>query len=235
VLIVPLRPVAWIAKQVATVQYLSGDRVLLGIGAGGDRHAASWDAVGVPRRERGRRTDEVLRLLPDLIAGKPARLAPASRGDSAEVVLSPGVTVPPIVIGGVSAAAARRAGEFGDEWFVMGGAEDIPRFQEVAAEQAARHGRPVPAITTSVIVGLDGDPDLPSRDTITSLITDNDGMFGIPAAQARGAFLTGGPGQLAGHLGRLADAGAHRTIVTIVAGHWSRQTDLVAEAQSQLT
>ena len=32
VLIVPLRPVAWTAKQVATLQYLSGDRVLLGTG-----------------------------------------------------------------------------------------------------------------------------------------------------------------------------------------------------------
>jgi alkanesulfonate monooxygenase SsuD/methylene tetrahydromethanopterin reductase-like flavin-dependent oxidoreductase (luciferase family) len=235
VLIVPLRPVAWIAKQVATLQYLSGDRVLLGIGAGGDRHGASWDAVGIPRRERGRRTDEALRLLPDLIAGKPARLVTAGPGDSAEVVLSPGVTVPPVVIGGVSDAAARRAGEFGDEWFVMGGPEDIPRFQAVAAEQAARYGRPVPAITTSVIVGLDGDPNLPGRDTITGLLTDPDGMFGIPAAQAPGAFLTGSSGELADHLGHLADAGAHRTIVTIVAGHWSRQAELVAEAWSQLT
>ncbi|HYY17357.1 MAG TPA: LLM class flavin-dependent oxidoreductase, partial [Streptosporangiaceae bacterium] len=49
VLIAPLRPVTWTAKQVATLQYLSGDRVLLGVGAGGDRHAASWDAAGVPR------------------------------------------------------------------------------------------------------------------------------------------------------------------------------------------
>src|ERR1700761_454155 len=91
VLIAPLRPVAWIAKQVATLQYLSGDRLVLGIGAGGDRHDAAWLAAGVPRRGRGRRTDEALRLLPDLIAGKPAQLTPEGSG----VVLSPGVTVPP--------------------------------------------------------------------------------------------------------------------------------------------
>lgn len=230
VLIVPLRPVAWTAKQVATLQYLSGDRVLLGIGAGGDRHAASWDAAGVPRRERGRRTDEALRRLPDLIAGKPAQLTP----DGEEIVLSPGVTVPPIVIGGNSDAAARRAGQFGDEWFVLAGPDDIPRYQAKAAERAARFGRPAPAITTSVMVALDGDPSIPDRDTLISLLVDPDGMFGIPAEMAPDAFLTGGPAVLVGHLGRLAAVGVHRTIVQFVAGDWSRQAALAAEAMSLL-
>jgi alkanesulfonate monooxygenase SsuD/methylene tetrahydromethanopterin reductase-like flavin-dependent oxidoreductase (luciferase family) len=230
VLIVPLRPVAWTAKQVATLQYLSGDRLLLGVGAGGDRHAASWDAVGVPRRERGRRTDEALRRLPGLIAGKPAQLTP----DGEEVVLSPGVTVPPIVIGGNSDAAARRAGEFGDEWFVLAGPDDIPAYQAKAAEQATRFGRPTPAITTSVMVALDGDPSVPDRGTLISLLTDPDGMFGIPAAVAPDAFLTGGPSVLAGHLDRLAAAGVDRAIVQYAGGDWSRQTELAAEAKSRV-
>ncbi len=230
VLIAPLRPVAWTAKQIATVQYLSGGRVLLGIGAGGDRHALSWDAAGVPSRERGRRTDEALRRLPDLIAGKPAPLTP----DGAEVVLSPGVTVPPIVIGGNSEAAARRAGEFGDEWFVLAGADEIPGFQGRAAEQAARFGRPAPAITTSVMAVLDGDPSVPDRGTLISLLVDPDGMFGIPAATAPDAFLTGDPSVLAAHLGRLAAIGVHRTIIQFAGGDWSRQTALAAEAMSQL-
>ena len=230
VLIAPLRPVAWIAKQVATLQYLSGDRVRLGIGAGGDRHAGSWDAVGVPRRERGRRTDEALRRLPDLIAGKPAQLT----ADGEEITLSPGVTVPPIVIGGNSDAAARRACQFGDEWFVLAGPDDIPRYQAMAAEQAARFGRPVPAITTSVTVALDGDPTVPGRDAIISLLSDPDGMFGVPAAQAPDAYLPGGPAALADYLGRLAAAGAYRTVIQFVAGDWSRQTDLLAEARNDL-
>ena len=230
VLIVPLRPAAWIAKQVASLQYLSGGRLLLGIGAGGDRHDAAWNAAGIPRRERGRRTDEALRVLPDLIAGKPARLTP----DGAEVVLSPGVAVPPIVIGGNSDAAARRAGEFGDEWFVLAGPDDIPHYQAVAAERANAYGRPAPAITTSVMVAIDGDPAVPDGGTLTGLVTDPDGMFGIPAEQAAGAVLTGGPAAIADHLGRLSEAGAHRTIVSYVAGDWSRQTELLAEAKSPL-
>jgi alkanesulfonate monooxygenase SsuD/methylene tetrahydromethanopterin reductase-like flavin-dependent oxidoreductase (luciferase family) len=231
VLIAPLRPVAWTAKQVATLQYLSGDRVLLGIGAGGDRHDAAWQAAGVPRRERGRRTDEALRVLPDLIAGKPAQLT----AEGAQVVLSPGATVPPIVIGGNSGAAARRAGQFGDEWFVLAGPADLPRYQTAAAEQAARFGRPAPTITTSLMVAMDGDPALPGRDALISALTDPDGMFGIPPGQASGAIVTGSPRDIAKELARFAEAGAHRTIIQFVAGSWSRQADLLAEARAQLT
>ena len=64
VLVLPLRPVVWVAKQVASLQHISGDRVLLGVGAGGDRHDRSWTAAGVSRRDRGRLTDEALLLFP---------------------------------------------------------------------------------------------------------------------------------------------------------------------------
>jgi alkanesulfonate monooxygenase SsuD/methylene tetrahydromethanopterin reductase-like flavin-dependent oxidoreductase (luciferase family) len=74
VMILPLHPVAWAAKQVASLQIVSGDRVILGVGVGGDRHGSSWAAAGVPRRERGRRLDAALRVLPDLVAGKDVRL-----------------------------------------------------------------------------------------------------------------------------------------------------------------
>src|SRR5262249_28492780 len=58
VMVLALRGPAWAAKQVATLQALSGERVILGVGAGGGMHGtAAWDAVGIPSSERGRATD----------------------------------------------------------------------------------------------------------------------------------------------------------------------------------
>jgi len=49
VLVLPLRPAVWVAKQIAALQHLSGDRVILGIGIGEDRHPGSWG----PRESHG--------------------------------------------------------------------------------------------------------------------------------------------------------------------------------------
>ena len=230
VLVVPLRPVAWIAKQVASLQYLSGDRVLLGVGVGGDRHAASWNAVAASARDRGRLLDEALRLLPGLISGQPVRLFP----DREEIVLSPGAAVPPIIVGGMSEAAIRRAAAYGDDWYVIAGPEDIPRYRKLVADRAAEYGRPAPSITSSVMVAIEGDPSLPGRDAIIGLLTDPDGMFGIPAELAAGAVQAGGPAAIADHLTSVAAAGADRAVVSIAAGDWFRQAELLAEAREHL-
>ena len=160
VLIVPLRPVAWVAKQVASLQRISGDRVLLGVGAGGDRHEASWAAAGVPRNERGRRTDEALRLLPDLISGRPARLGDDRSGP--EIRLSPGAAVPPIIVGGMSGAAMSRAARYGDGWFVLGSPDQVAQSRMRIQEVAGGLGRPAPALTTNLMVAMPGSRTAPA-------------------------------------------------------------------------
>ncbi|MFG1947802.1 LLM class flavin-dependent oxidoreductase [Nonomuraea sp. NPDC048826] len=65
-----MRPTAWIAAQVQTLQHLSGDRVTLGVGIGGFPGSPFWRAVGAPLQGRGRRADEALRALPGLIRGE---------------------------------------------------------------------------------------------------------------------------------------------------------------------
>jgi alkanesulfonate monooxygenase SsuD/methylene tetrahydromethanopterin reductase-like flavin-dependent oxidoreductase (luciferase family) len=234
VLILPLRPVAWVAKQAASLQHLSGDRLLLGVGAGGDRHGGSWAAVGVPRRERGRRTDQALRVLADLIAGKPARLG--GQPDDPEIRLSPAATVPPIIVGGMSEAAVNRAAAYGDGWFLMPAPPgQVARLRARLAELAAGHGRPAPAITASTMTAIDGDPALPGNAALVRALSDPDGMFGMPADAVGSVLARGGPPAIARHLADVAAAnGAGRVVVTVGAGDWFRQTELLAQARAAL-
>jgi len=228
VLIVPLRPLVWVAKQVASLQHISGDRLLLGVGAGGDRHEASWAAAGVPRKERGRRTDEALRLLPDLISGRPVR--PDDQPSGPEIQLRPGATVPPIIIGGMSGAAMDRAARYGDGWYVLGPPDQVSQSRMRMREIAAGLGRPAPALTANLMVAMHGDPDLPDRAAILGALSDPDGLYGIPADAAGAAVTIDGPGGVAGRLAELAASGAGRVVVTITAGDWFRQAGLLAEA-----
>jgi len=116
VLLLALRPVVWAAKQIASLQYVSGDRLLLGIGTGNPAHGdLGWRAAGASFAGRGKDTDAALRVLPDLIAGR-ATVLP----DSTEVAISPGATVPPVLVAGDGRRARRRAAEFADSWIALG-------------------------------------------------------------------------------------------------------------------
>jgi alkanesulfonate monooxygenase SsuD/methylene tetrahydromethanopterin reductase-like flavin-dependent oxidoreductase (luciferase family) len=210
VLIVPLRERAWIAKQVATLQHLSRDRLVLGVGVGGDRHDRSWQAVGVPRSERGRRLDATLAGLADLVAGNEVE----------GVQLAPPATVPPIVVGGMSDAAVRRA-EAHDGWFLL------PMPPDRVAQAAGRVTVPVTANQTVVILG---DPAVPSRNEVLELITDPDGLYGAPAEVAEQFLLYGEPDEIVQRLQAYGDAGAARIVVTFAAGDWHRQAELLASA-----
>jgi alkanesulfonate monooxygenase SsuD/methylene tetrahydromethanopterin reductase-like flavin-dependent oxidoreductase (luciferase family) len=233
VVILPLHPVVWLAKQVASLQYLSSGRVLLGVGAGGDRHERSWLAAGVPRRERGRRTDAALRVLPSLIAGQPTALEDLP--ESPPVQLSPPAEVPPILVGGMSEAALRRAAEYADGWFALPAPPAlIAEVREHLARLAAERNRPIPDLTATVMTALEPDPSLPDTEGLRRRLTDPDGMFGIPPDQADNAVWRGGPAELAGVLTQYRQAGAQRVVVSVAAGDWFLQTELLADAYRRL-
>ncbi|MCS0498895.1 TIGR03619 family F420-dependent LLM class oxidoreductase [Protaetiibacter mangrovi] len=143
VLVVPYRHPVVLAQELATLDALSGGRILLGTGIGW--MAEEFAALGVPRSERGARTDESIRLMrelwrsPDAVhfsgrfwtvdnMGLPAR--PARPGG------------PPILVGGNTEAAARRVVALGDGWL---GADLTPaettaflaRLRELGAEPGA--------------------------------------------------------------------------------------------------
>ncbi|MGH2512830.1 MAG: TIGR03619 family F420-dependent LLM class oxidoreductase [Candidatus Limnocylindrales bacterium] len=68
ILIMPLRNPVLLAKELATLQFLSENRVILGAGVGWNE--AEYEAVGVRKSERGKRTDEMLEILVPLLEGR---------------------------------------------------------------------------------------------------------------------------------------------------------------------
>jgi len=154
VMLLALRPVSWAAKQISTLQYVSGNRIVLGVGTGNPAHGdIGWRAAGMPYKSRGRRTDESLRVLPALVTGQAGVL-----GDGLEVTLAPGSAMPPVLVAGNGEKALRRAAEYGDGWMCVGlPPEDLAGSLAVLGEFAAQLGRPVPRAS---VVGpvLDADP-----------------------------------------------------------------------------
>ena len=68
ILIMPLRNPVILAKELATLQFLSDNRVILGAGVGWNE--AEYEAVGVHKSERGKRTDEMLDIMMPLLEGE---------------------------------------------------------------------------------------------------------------------------------------------------------------------
>lgn len=125
VLVLPQRQPALVAKQVATLDLLSGGRVRLGVGVGWQR--AEYESLGLPFAERGRRMDEAIALIrryweePFVTFAGEFFQAEAMAMDPKPV--QPGG--PPIWIGGDAEAALRRAGRLGDGWLAMANSDDV--------------------------------------------------------------------------------------------------------------
>jgi len=156
VLVVPYRHPVVLAQELASLDRLSEGRIVLGVGSGWmDEEFA---AVGVPKRERGARTDESIDLMQRLWEATGPISFDGRFWQLDEVVLAsrphrPGG--PPVMVGGNSEPALRRAGRLGDGWlgfevFV----DQVPDKRETLARAAKEAGRDPTAITLSVRRGL---------------------------------------------------------------------------------
>ena len=117
VLLLPLYHPVLVAKTVTTVDVLSGGRVILGVGVGGE-NPAEFEAMGIPVGERGRRVDEAIPLLRALWSGEPVsrdgRFFPVREAAMAPRPIQRGG--PPVWIAGRSPAALARTARCGDGW-----------------------------------------------------------------------------------------------------------------------
>lgn len=144
VIVLPLRSPFVLAKEVATLDALSGGRVELGLGAGWNR--TEFESVGADFRTRGRRLEEGIQLLRHLFARAPdgfqGRFYGYERGVFEPRPAQSGG--PPIILGGMSDAAVLRAARIADGWQSHGiGPDEFGGRVELLRRSAG--GRRVPA------------------------------------------------------------------------------------------
>ena len=182
ILILPQHNPVITAKQVATLDHMSGGRVLLGIGVGWMRE--EFEAIGTPFEDRGRRTDEYVAVLRELWgAERPSFQGEFIQFDGAYCRPQPANGTVPIIVGGHSRPAARRAGRLGDGFFP---ARDAPgELISLARQTAEEHGRDPDAleITASLPADLDDIPALAAAG-VDRLLVPVTAMAGLPTAIA---------------------------------------------------
>jgi probable F420-dependent oxidoreductase len=201
VLIVPYRNAVVTAKMIASLDALSGGRVLFGIGAGWV--AAESAMLGVPFKERGAMTDEYLRAMQELWTSR----APAFEGAYTQfsgLIFEPKPTQkphPPIWVGGHSKAALRRTAEFGAAWHPINRPLDELRAgqAEIARLCQARGRTALPALTLRNDVRLLGPGET------------------APASAHAGRVLAGSPAALVEQIGELAAIGVEHLVCEFLA------------------
>ena len=160
VLIAPFRSPVLLARELAMIDYLSNGRMLpaVGVGAEGDRE---FRASGIAVKERGRRTDETIRILRRCWAEEEVTFdGEFWQLDRITVLPKPRQQPFPLWIGGNTEVAMRRTGQLGDGW--------IPSFitpDNFAAGVDKTHafataaGREVPADHFGVLIYFAFAPD----------------------------------------------------------------------------
>lgn len=145
VLIVPYRPPLLTAKMIATLDALSGGRVIAGIGVGW--HEQEFEALGVPFRERGPRTDETVAIWRRVWSGENVSFEGRfTRFESLRVLPRPiQAGGPPIWMGGDGPLARKRTAAYADAWLPTFTSPERYRAEYAGIKAAAlQAGRPAP-------------------------------------------------------------------------------------------
>lgn len=229
VMLLGMRPLAWAAKQVATLQALSGNRLKLGVGIGGE-FPNEYAAAEVPIKERGRRLDRALDLLPGLLSGESL---PQGWADTDEELppLEPTVPVPPLLVGGRSEIAQRRAVRVGARWMPMWlSPETLTQRLETLTGFAQDAGAPTPGVTLLVLCRVDDDRQK-SREAAEAHLR---GQYRIGLEQVERWTALGGVDDVAEFLARYEAVGVDEFVLMPLADRNLEQFERLAEVVAQL-
>jgi len=218
VLLLGLRQLAWAAKQIATLQHLSGNRLRLGVGVGGE-FAQEYEAAGIPLAQRGARLDRALELLPSY-------LAPGTENS-----LEPSAPMPPVLVGGRSDRAVERAARFGDAWLPMWVSPGtLAQRGERLAELAELAGRPAPRLALLVLARVDEGRARARTQAGAHL----QGQYGMGLEQVERWTAFGGADQVAEFLAGYAEVGVSEILLLPMGERPLEQIERLAESVGRI-
>src|SRR5688572_20121270 len=200
-----------LAKECATIDFLSGGRLLpvFGVGSEGD---PTWRATGRSAAERGRRADESLELMSRLWTGEKVTFAGKHfTWESAQIAPIPVQQPLPLWIGGHSPAAIRRTARLGTGW--LGGLlppDQIGPVIEAIRSELAVTGRTIDADHYGATVPFRfGDADDPIVQRFAGAVRER----GAVDAAAAPPLFVGKPSELIERLRRTIAAGATKFVL----------------------
>lgn len=232
VYLLPLRHPVTVARAISTVCELAPGRLIFGVGVGGeDRHEI--EVCGVDPRTRGRRCDEALAVLRPLLEGQSVTY----RGEffqleDCRILPAPSAPVP-LLVGGRSDAAVRRAGRFGDGWLAAWCSPErfaaaVRQCAEVAEEngRAGVHWRH----TIQLWVGL-GSTREKAREHVKAGMEH---FYRLPFESFERYTPFGTPDDVAEFFAPYQEAGLQRFNLTPCAGSAAESIELAGEVKRRL-
>lgn len=229
VYLLPLRHPVPVARQLSTISSFAPGRLVLGVGIGGeDRHEVS--SCGVDPRTRGRRMDECLQIVRGLQSGTAVTFS-GEFFHLDEVVIDP-APMPsiPVIVGGRSSAAVRRAGRLGDGW--LGIWVSAERFASAVAEteqEAERVGRADVAWRHGMTVWCGFGHDADEGAAAVAPVMEQ--IYRLPFDRFARYVPCGTPADVASALGAYVDAGCCSFNLLAHAADPSAVTPAVAEVR----
>ena len=197
-----LRHPVWIAKAVRTLAADAGDRILLGLGSGGDGEP-EWDMVGVPWKERGARFTEMLPPLLSMLRGEPV----SHHGRFYDFDVPPLLPTPsapiPVWIGARTERTIRRALAV-DGWMsVYASPARFARAALMLRDEAERLGRKPVALTAGIFASVVGSDDEAQARGVAHMVR----TYGVSEETGARAII-GGLGRLREVVDQYVEAGA---------------------------
>lgn len=237
VVLVPLRDPVLLAKTIASLDVLSGGRLILGVGLGGD-NPADYAAMRIPVTERGSRANEALEILRGLFAREHFSY------QGRHFVLTDVAIAPrplqaalPIWVGGMSDGALRRAARYGNGWIAAFGSErKFARLSGTLHDFLAEEGRASDGFMFGTYVFANLGPD--AERARAAAVHYFERVYRLPGGRIIDHHGVAGPVEACVEkVMAYVRAGARYVVLSPACSHteWPRQLDAYAEVIARVS